>query len=660
MADGLVFNVKCDSTQPGDGVFIVGSAPELGAWSFGKGVACTTTADTFPTWTSKPVPVSAAGRVEFKVVIGKGSSDPNPRWENGNNKVIEASSSGLTTIKCSFGSSNVESRHQNGGYTPDAKAQPPKKTEEKKVEDVPPPKTSEQPLKEADEAPLKTASFSAPLQRNKSRHLVSNKSGEIDMDMSRTPSLMMVNFDDFHNEAQEMEEKVEKLERERLNVQQRRMASGTLLEAMKKITDYADPSEVVMLQGFNWESHKAGKGNWYGIVKTKVQMLADLGITDIWLPPCSASVAPQGYLPSQLFNLDGSAYGTKDALKDLLETMHDAGIRGVADIVVNHRCGDVQDSQGRWNVFTNTGIEHRKSFAGVMDWEGWAITLGDKFSDGTGERGPGQYDGKFDAAPDIDHGNKKVQQSIAIWMRWLRLEVGFDAWRFDFVKGYGSEYVGLYCKKTEPAWAVGELWLDMAYDDNGLCHNQDKHRQDTINWINGTGKLSTAFDFTTKGILQEAVRNCQYWRLRDGNGKPPGLLGWMPTHAVTFLDNHDTGSTQQHWPFPNDKVQVGYAYILTHPGIPSIFWDHVCDWGDDMRNKIKALLSLRRQSGIKANSKVNIMCADQDLYIAEIGEPASLRVALGPRGSGADGGYWQDGAAGQDWRVWISKAAAKK
>ena len=61
-----------------------------------------------------------------------------------------------------------------------------------------------------------------------------------------------------------------------------------------------------------------------------------------------------------------------------------------------------------------TGIERRKSFAGVMDWQGWAITLGCPYSDGTGERGPGKYDGKFDAAPDIDHGNQKVQQSIQL------------------------------------------------------------------------------------------------------------------------------------------------------------------------------------------------------------------------------------------------------
>jgi len=147
----------------------------------------------------------------------------------------------------------------------------------------------------------------------------------------------------------------------------------------------------------------------------------------------------------------------------------------------------------------------------------------------------------------------------------------------------------------------------------------------------------------------------------DKSGKPPGLLGWMPTHAVTFLDNHDTGSTQAHWPFPNDKLMIGYCYIITHPGIPSIFWDHVCDWGENIRNQIASLMKLRRQSGNQVDAKVSIKCADNDLYIAEIGEPATLRVALGPRQAGdADGGYWQQGAAGDGWRVWISKAAAAK
>lgn len=32
--------------------------------------------------------------------------------------------------------------------------------------------------------------------------------------------------------------------------------------------------------------------------------------------------------------------------------------------------------------------------------------------------------------------------------------------------------------------------------------NADRHRQRIINWIDSTGQLSSAFDFTTKGILQ--------------------------------------------------------------------------------------------------------------------------------------------------------------
>jgi alpha-amylase len=469
------------------------------------------------------------------------------------------------------------------------------------------------------------------MRRSGSRHLVLDDHGLLNRDMSRTPSMMLIDINqmsqdcDDHMEALEAlearEEEISKeRERERLNSMQRRMPSGSLLEAMKEITDFADKSNVVMLQGFNWESWRSGSGDWYGVVASKVDLLEEMGITDIWLPPPSQSVAPQGYLPSRLFDLDGSQYGSQASLESLIKTLHQAGIRAVADIVVNHRCGDKQDNQGRWNQFSS-GMTSRPSFAGVMDWGGWAITLGDQFSDGTGQNEPGAYDGRFDAAPDIDHRNKNVQEGISVWLRWLRLQVGFDAWRFDFVKGYSAEFVGLYCKKSHPAWAVGELWCDMEYDDQGLKHPQDKHRQDTVNWINGTDKTCTAFDFTTKGILQEAVRNCQYWRLKDSNGKPPGLIGWMPKHAVTFIDNHDTGSTQRHWPFPDDKVLVGYAYIISHPGLPSIFWDHVMDWGEDHRRRISEMLQARRESGIPVDAVVKIQCADRDLYLAE----ASLR-----------------------------------
>lgn len=80
-----------------------------------------------------------------------------------------------------------------------------------------------------------------------------------------------------------------------------------------------------------------------------------------------------------------------------------------------------------------------------------------------------------------------------------------------------------------------------------------------------TGDKALAFDFTTKAILQEAISRGEYGRLKDAHGKPPGVIGWEPQMAVTFLDNHDTGSTQNHWPFPSHAVhQVRPQCIPPH------------------------------------------------------------------------------------------------
>lgn len=46
----------------------------------------------------------------------------------------------------------------------------------------------------------------------------------------------------------------------------------------------------------------------------------------------------------------------------------------------------------------------------------------------------------------------------------------------------------------------------------------------------------------------------EYWRLSDTKGRPSGMLGVWPSRAITFIDNHDTGSTLNHWPFPHNHL----------------------------------------------------------------------------------------------------------
>ena len=44
------------------------------------------------------------------------------------------------------------------------------------------------------------------------------------------------------------------------------------------------------------------------------------------------------------------------------------------------------------------------------------------------------------AAPNIDHTQEYVRKDIIKWLKLLR-SIGFDGFRFDFVKGYSACYV---------------------------------------------------------------------------------------------------------------------------------------------------------------------------------------------------------------------------
>lgn len=62
------------------------------------------------------------------------------------------------------------------------------------------------------------------------------------------------------------------------------------------------------------------------------------------------------------------------------------------------------------------------------------------------------------------------------------------------------------------------------------------------------------------------------------------------------------GSTQGHWRFPAGGLEQGYTYLLTHPGTPSVFYDHLED--PHLANTIQRLIALRLRAGIHCRSKV--------------------------------------------------------
>ncbi|EIE21645.1 glycoside hydrolase [Coccomyxa subellipsoidea C-169] len=391
-------------------------------------------------------------------------------------------------------------------------------------------------------------------------------------------------------------------------------------------------------QGFNWESHNH---SWYQRLMGQANWFASLGITCVWLPPFTDSVSPQGYMPLDLYNLN-SRYGSEDELRRCVAKLQAAGLKVLGDCVLNHRCASHQDSAGVWN-----------QFGGRLDWCSRAIVGDDRNFNGRGQPliqhlGYDISGSRFDAAPNIDHSQPFVKRDLSEWMQWLREYVGFDGWRLDFVRGFHGSHVRDYMLASSPTFVVGEFWDSLAYNGGIPEHNQDRHRQQIIDWINAAEGTGTAFDVTTKGIMHA---RCEYWRLRDSSGKPPGVMGWWPSRAVTFLENHDTGSTQGHWRFPSQGLEQGYCYLLTHPGTPCIFYDHLED--PQLANAIQRLIALRLRAGIHCRSQVTIVRAESDVYAAEIDESVVMKIGAGVYAP--DDSKWVQAEAGHCWTVWYRR-----
>jgi alpha-amylase len=262
----------------------------------------------------------------------------------------------------------------------------------------------------------------------------------------------------------------------------------------------------------------------------------------------------------------------------MIATYKSKGVGIIEDVVINHRSGNTN-----WCDFpTETWNEH------TMTWSLADICNGDDGGEtkrqGYDVSGANDTGDDFGGSRDLDHTSTNVQENIKIYLDFLLNDLGYTGFRYDMVKGFSPEYVGMYNVSSKPRFSVGEYW-DSSYDN-------------VTGWINGTKRddaiQSAAFDFPLKyGI--NASFGSSTWDI--SNKGMAGSTAGMNRYSVTFVDNHDTYRN-------NDKLEnnvlAANAFILALPGTPCIFLPH---W-QKYKAEIGKMILARKAAGVTNQSSI--------------------------------------------------------
>ena len=212
------------------------------------------------------------------------------------------------------------------------------------------------------------------------------------------------------------------------------------------------------------------------------------------------------------------------------------------------------------------------------------------------------------------------------WLADRTNGLGYDGFRYDAVK-YFDSWIVENVQNWRKCFGIVEYW------DGNLA--AVKGYLDYIGW------RASAFDFPLFYALREMCNNPSY-DLRWLWGS--GLHFDSPTHAVTFCDNHDTDRS---CPIITDKL-LAYAFILTHEGVPCIYWRDYFNYGLAMPDTAHGIARLCQIHRDYAGGATELLHADQHLYIAQrhgFGSQPGLVVVLNTHPDA-----WQGARVRTRWR----------
>jgi alpha-amylase len=349
----------------------------------------------------------------------------------------------------------------------------------------------------------------------------------------------------------------------------------------------------VMMQAFYWDVEP--RFEWWNTIANKTDEWADAGIDRIWLPPASKGQSggySMGYDPSDYYDLGEyfqhgtteTRFGSRTELDNLIAKAHSNSIEVIADIVMGHNSGGGlqynpyrdkdtytlfnQSNGNASGIFNRNYEDYHPNSIHAMDEQALFFEEQDLCH----------------LQSNVQNGFWKNENSVA---KYYKNTVGFDGWRFDYVKSFNAQFVKAWTDEVG-GWSVGEF-----YDGNANLVRQ---------WITGSG--INAFDFPCLFQMKDAFQQNDLSILETGEM----LWKTNPDESVTFVANHDTD--REPVIKESDKLYA-YAYILTHPGYPTIFYS---DYENiEFQEKLKTLIWINRTLAIGG---LRVLFSSNEEYIA--------------------------------------------
>ncbi len=367
----------------------------------------------------------------------------------------------------------------------------------------------------------------------------------------------------------------------------------------------------VMLQAFYWDCPRdSGREfQWWLTIRAELPALAKAGFTALWLPPVHKAAnlggPSMGYDPYDYYDLGEfdqkgctpTWFGSKEDLFALMQDAHSLNMEVIADLVINHNSGaDSQEvnpltGQSRWTCFTP------KSSLFPRDWRCFHPNMYESWDEMA-----------FGDMPDLSHRNPYVYAELLKLTRWLIETVGFDGFRYDFVKGYGAntitaiqEYRYMRNGQFFQPYGVAEFWDNARAIESWV---------DLANFSNSNPV--DAFDFPLREMLKAmcdqygfSLRNLAAWDT---------VLKEQPQWVVTFVENHDLRDPGR--PIVNDKL-LAYSYILTHEGYPCVFWHDYFNYNLALSGSPNGIDALVQAHEKYAGGVAETLYLEDNLYIMQ-------------------------------------------